>query len=79
MKLKIYFYKHGFQTDGVSLWVVQQGRNKWYANEVVICRSIEGVFQNKNPHAYFQTVASEVEPMFMLPIKKRHFQKIVIL
>lgn len=61
MKVKIYFYKHGFQTDGVSLWVVQCGRQKWFAEQIVIRdRTVISQFQNKNPHAFLEIVDANV-------------------
>jgi len=55
-KIKIYFWKHGFQTDGVSLWVVQVGRKKFLTKEIECLAAISGKFQNKNPHAYFEVI-----------------------
>jgi len=49
----IYFYKHGFQTDGVSLWIVQIGRQRFFTKEIVVLTVMESKFQSRNPHAFF--------------------------
>ena len=64
MTAKIYFWKHGFQTDGVSLWIVQCERKRFFCKEVNVYNvymPMVSRFQNKNPHAFF-----EVEFSFMV-------------
>jgi len=55
MKAKIYFWKHGFQTTGQSLWVVElSDKKKLFTKSITVkfCE-VESKFSKVNPHAYF--------------------------